>query len=342
MKTISDIAEIAGVSKSTVSRVLNKRPGVNAVVRAKVQALIDETNFTANIAAKNLKARNSDTIGVIVPLLTSKSVAAMVQGLSEVIETEGMQTLLMNAGMQIEKTNNHIKTLNSKGVDGIIVFMAGYNQELLSTLKQSAAPVVIVGQDLSLHGLTSVFFDDYRSGFIAGSQLLKLGCKQLMFVGVPQSDVAVGRQRLRGFVDALDLADVDCRYQTDCDFNLESGYQQAKLALSTGYRPDGVFAVTDRLAAGSIRALREQGLLIGQDVAVIGVGDDELCTVLEPPLASLHYDYQLVGQEAASVLIKQLREKPLADVAFSYQGLFTERESYALKKQPKKQAAKSE
>ncbi|GGA93542.1 LacI family DNA-binding transcriptional regulator [Agarivorans gilvus] len=340
MKTIANIAEMAGVSKSTVSRVLNKRPGVNATVRAKVQALIDESNFTANIAAKNLKARNSDTIGIIVPLLTSKSVAAMVQGFSEVIETENMQTLLMNAGMQVEKTNSNIKTLNSKGVDGIIVLMAEYNQELIETLKQSAAPVVIVGQDLSLHGLTSVFFDDYRSGFLAGTKLTQLDCKKLMFIGVPQSDVAVGRQRLRGFVDAVDLANIECHYQTNCDFSLESGYQQAKLALNTGYRPDGVFAVTDRLAAGTIKALRECGLTAGKDVAVIGVGDDELCTVLEPPLASVHYDYVNMGKEAASVLIKQLRDKPSEALAFSYQGRFAERESYALaglaaKPQPK-------
>ncbi|GAB1623922.1 LacI family DNA-binding transcriptional regulator [Agarivorans albus] len=330
MKTIADIAEQAGVSKSTVSRVLNKRPGVNPTARAKIQALIDDSNFTANIAAKNLKAKNSDTIGIIVPLLTSKSIAAMVQGLSETIESEGMQVLLMNAGMQIEKTTSHVKTLNSKGVDGIIVLMAAYDQELIDTLKQSTAPVVILGQDLSLHGLTSVFFDDYRSGFNVAEQLIQLGCKQLMFIGVPDSDVAVGRQRLRGFSDALSLSAVTCNYQTECDFSLESGYQQAKLALSNGCRPDGVFAVTDRLAAGTIKALREYDLISGKDVAVIGLGDDELCTVLEPPLASLHYDHLEVGKEAASVLIMQLKNKHLNHMAFSHQGHLKLRESFAL------------
>lgn len=330
MKTIADIAQAAGVSKSTVSRVLNHRPGVNPQAREKIQALIDQSHFTANIAAKNLKARNSDTVGILVPLMTSKTVASYIHGMSRELEDHHIQALLMNASMDTDKASSNVKTFNSKGVDGMLVLVAGYNQQLIDSFNEADAPVVVVGQDLSMHHVTSVFFDDYRCGYMAGQQLLEAGAKQLLFLGIPAMDVALGRQRRRGFEDALSMSNVDCQFISDCELNAQSGLLKTQEVLATGYRPDGIFGVTDRIAAGASKAMLKAGYQTGKDVAVVGVGDDELCELLTPSLASIHYNYEEVGRIAARVLLAQIRgEKPERD-AYMHQGYFHMRESCQL------------
>ncbi|MFM2481504.1 LacI family DNA-binding transcriptional regulator [Celerinatantimonas sp. YJH-8] len=334
MKTIADIAMAAGVSKSTVSRVLNNRPGVNPIARQKIQAIIDESHFTANISAKNLKARHSDTVGIMVPLMTSKSVASFIHGMTTELESQRIQILLMNTGMDTDKAINSVKMLNSKGVDGMIALVAGYNQPLINTFRESECPVVAVGQDLSLFNVPSVFYDDYRCGYMAGQQLVECGCKQLLFVGISPMDVALGRQRRRGFEDAISIAGVDCRYIENCDLFVESGREKTAEILAQGYCPDGVFGVTDRIAAGASQALRQAGIIPGEDVALIGVGDDELCSVLTPPLATVHYDHEQVGQQAAQVLMDLVRSKDgetPTSYAYIHQGHFTWRESCQLK-----------
>ncbi|MFM2486811.1 LacI family DNA-binding transcriptional regulator [Celerinatantimonas yamalensis] len=330
MKTIADIAVAAGVSKSTVSRVLNHRPGVNPQARARIQAIIDESHFTANMAAKNLKARHSDMVGVIVPLMTSKSVASFIHGMSAELESQHIQMLLMNTGMSTEKASDYVKILNSKGVDGMIVLVAGYDQQLIETLGGSQSPVVVVGQDLSMHQIPSVFYDDYRCGYMAGQQLLEQGCKRLLFLGISPMDVALGRQRRRGFEDALSMAGVQCHYVSDCVLFAESGMEKTRQVLAQGYIPDGIFGVTDRIAAGAAKAMTQAGIIPGQQVAIIGVGDDELCELLTPPLASVHYDHSEVGRQAAQVLFEAITGRTTERYAHIHQGHFHWRASCQL------------
>lgn len=333
MKTIADIAEAAGVSKSTVSRVLNNRPGVNPVARQKIQAIIDESNFTANISAKNLKARHTDTIGILVPLLTSKSIASFIHGMTAELESKNMQILLMNTRMSTEKAIKDVKTMNSKGVDGMIALVAGYNQELIDTFSESDSPIVVVGQDLSLFDIPSVFYDDYRCGYQAGQQLLQCGCQKLLFLGFSSMDVALGRQRRRGFEDALSMArQVECQYVGDCDLFAQSGMLKTAEILEQGYCPDGVFGVTDRIAAGACQSLRQKGFEPGRHVAVVGVGDDELCSILTPPLASIHYDHVQVGHQAAQVLMELIQGSECGQFSFVHQGEFHWRDSCQLEK----------
>ncbi|CAG8999538.1 MAG: Catabolite control protein A [Candidatus Celerinatantimonas neptuna] len=333
MKTIADIAAAAGVSKSTVSRVLNNRPGVNSVARQKIQAIIDESHFTANISAKNLKARHTDTVGILVPLLTSKSIASFIHGMTAELESKNMQILLMNTKMDTGKAIADVKTMNSKGVDGMIALVAGYNQELIDTFCESESPIVVVGQDLSLFDIPSVFYDDYRCGYQAGQQLLQCGCQKLLFLGFSPMDVALGRQRRRGFEDALSMAgQVECQYVSDCDLFAQSGMLKTTEILEQGYRPDGVFGVTDRIAAGACQALRQKGFEPGQDVAVVGVGDDELCSILTPPLASIHYDHIRVGYQAAKVLMDLISGHECEQFSYVHQGEFHWRDSCQLEK----------
>lgn len=330
MKTIADIARAAGVSKSTVSRVLNQRPGVNPQARQQIQQLIDQSHFTANITAKNLKARNSDTVGILIPLITSKTVASYIHGMSHELESNHIQILLMNTNMDTQKASENIRTLNSKGVDGMIVLVAGYDQALITSLKESECPAVVVGQDLSMHQVPSVFFDDYRCGYIAGQRLLEAGASKLLFLGIPAMDVALGRQRRRGFEDALSMSNVQCEYVTDCQLNAKSGWLKTQQLLASGYRPDGIFAVTDRLAAGASKAVLETGMQVGQDVAIVGVGDDEICELMTPSLASVHYDYPALGREASKVLMALISGKQPEQYAYTHQGSFHWRESCQL------------
>ncbi|MCL9780088.1 LacI family transcriptional regulator [Vibrio sp. S4M6] len=304
MASLHDVARLAGVSKSTVSRVVNNEYGVKKATRVKVLKAIEECGYVVNQVAKDLKSRKTNLIGVIVPRVSSNAVAQGVDGLSKVFDSAGKHVLLTNTHQQHDKELEFIQVLNQKQVEGIVLFATHIDSKLVSAIHQSHAPVVLVGQDGSLFNIPSVIHDDIKVGFEAGNRLIDAGCKHIGFIGVQSDDRAVDGERCQGLEKALSLHGQALLFHAHGDFTMESGFQLTKNQLTMTPQLDGLFCATDRIAVGAIKALQEANIEVGKQVKVLGLGNDELAYINNPALSTFNYAFEKAGESAAKMLLE--------------------------------------
>ncbi|WP_317918292.1 LacI family DNA-binding transcriptional regulator [Vibrio sp. MACH09] len=310
MAGLHDVAKLAGVSKSTVSRVINNEYGVKKSTKEIVQKAIEECGYVVNQVAKDLKSQKTNLIGVIVPALSSNSTAQGVDGLSHVFDKHGKHVLLANSQHNHDKEIEYIKLFNQKRVEGIILYATHLDNELVKVIEQSSAPVVLIGQDGSLFDIPSIIHDDVRVGFTAGERLIAAGCQHIGFIGVAIDDIAVDSMRYQGLSQQLSMSGFgEPIFHSRGEFTIESGYQQTKNLIKENKELDGIFCATDKIAIGAIKAIEESGKKAGKEIKVIGVGNDEIGMVASPSLSTFHYAFESAGETAASVILDLINGK---------------------------------
>lgn len=311
MASLHDVAKLAGVSKSTVSRVVNNEYGVKDATKIKVMQAVQECGYVVNQVAKDLKSQKTNLVGVIVPRVASNATSQGVDGLSAVFATAGKHVLLASSQQDSAKEIEYIQIYNQKRVEGIVLYATHIDMELVNAIKGSKAPVVLVGQDGSLFNIPSVVHDDLRVGFEAGNRLLDRGCQHIGFVGVDASDIAVDKLRSQGIEQALQMRGAKpLLFHSHGEFSIESGYAQVKRLIEEFPQLDGLFCATDRIAVGAIKALQEVGIEVGKQIKVLGVGNDELGYVVSPNLSSFSYPFVKAGEKGASLLLDLIEGKP--------------------------------
>ncbi|MDC0610583.1 LacI family transcriptional regulator [Vibrio sp.] len=306
MASLHDVAKLAGVSKSTVSRVVNDEYGVKEATKIKVLEAVKQCGYVVNQVAKDLKSQRTNLVGVVVPRMSSHATAQGVDGLTRALELAGKHVLLANSHQNHDKEVEYIQIFNQKRVEGIIFYATHLDQMLVTAIAHSSVPVVLVGQDGSLFDIPSVIHDDFRVGFEAGQRLIKAGCKRIGFLGVQQDDIAVDEQRSSGLVRALTSQNLSLEFHAHSDFSIESGYRLTKQYLADYPDTDGIFCATDRLGVGAINALRELNINVGVDVKLLGVGNDELSLISHPQLSTFSYAFEKAGENAASMLLERI------------------------------------
>ncbi|MGF1728223.1 LacI family DNA-binding transcriptional regulator [Photobacterium kasasachensis] len=309
MASLHDVARLAGVSKSTVSRVINDEYGVKEATKIKVRRAIEECGYVVNQVAKDLKSNKTNLIGIIVPRVASNAVSQGVDGLSKAFELAGKHVLLANSALEAGKEIQYIELFNQKRVEGIVMFATHIDDALITAIKRSKAPVVLIGQDGSGFNIPSVIHDDYRVGYCAAEQLHQAGCRSVGFLGVKGDDIAVDRQRYDGFSNALNhLGLTPPQFHTQGQFSIDSGREEMARLLAENQRPDGVFCATDRIAIGAIQAIAAAGLKPGKDIKVVGVGNDEMASVVTPGLSTFAYAFEPAGNNAAKMLLEIIEQ----------------------------------
>ena len=309
MASLIDVAKLAGVSKSTVSRVINNEGAVKPATRKAVEEAISNSGYVVNQVAKDLKSNKTNLIGVIVPRVSSHATSQGIDGLTKVLEVAGKQVLLANCRQTHEKELEFIRLFNEKRVEGIVMFATHIDEAFVTAIKKSRAPVILVGQDSSRFDIPCIVHDDFRVGYSAATHLISQGCKSLAMIGVDFVDVAVGSDRYQGVVSALEQYNQSLLFHSQGDFSIDSGFQQMKQALAEGHRPDAVFCATDRIAIGAIKAATSEGLNVGSDIKIIGVGNDEMSSVVTPSLSTFDIAFEAAGENAAKMLLDILTDK---------------------------------
>lgn len=179
MASLNDVARLAGVSKSTVSRVINDEYGVKDATKVKVRKAVEECGYLPNQVAKDLKSQKTNLVGVIVPRVSSHATSQGVDGLTAVLEQAGKHVLLASTQQTHHKELEYIQIFNQKRVEGIILYATHLDNKLIKAIQSSAVPVVLVGQDGSMFNIPSIVHDDTRVGFEAGNRLIAKGCKHM-------------------------------------------------------------------------------------------------------------------------------------------------------------------
>lgn len=308
--TINEIAELAGVSRATVSRYLNQGY-VSEEKRERIRKVIDETGYQPSTQAQMLRTRKTKLIGVIIPKIDSHTISRMVGGISLVLAKRGYQLLLANTENNEQEELKYLKLFRENHVDGVILTGTIFTNKHRQVLKNYQVPIVILGQHLA--GYSCVYQDDFQASRELASRMLKR-CSCLCYAGVTLQDEAVGRGRQEGFWTAFREAgrEVDESLVAEASFQVESGKQAAKELLQRHPEMDGLLCATDDIAVGAILYLKHQGKRVPEDIRVAGFGDTQITQIVEPNLTTVHYYYKTSGEEAARLLLDLLEaDKPV-------------------------------
>jgi DNA-binding LacI/PurR family transcriptional regulator len=317
--TSRDVAEHAGVSRTTVSFVLNDVPGVNISeeTRKRVLQAAEELGYVPDASARSLASRRTRTLGLVL-VRNQSHVAAdaflpqVIHGLAESTRRADFR-LLLEPVEDINHPNTYISLARSKQIDGIILSGPRSDDEQLAALVDEGFPVVLLGQ---LPGNAACFVDvDNRSAAReAVEHLIHLGHQCIGCITNAPREYTGGADRLAGYRDALESAGLpfEERLVRFGDFVAESGYQAAHSLLQDITRPMALFVASDVVAFGAMAAIRERGLTIPGDVALVGFDDVPLARYVDPPLTTVRLPAAELGRQAGQVIVNLVQDGEMA------------------------------
>lgn len=309
MLTIKEIAAMAKVSRSTVSRALNNSGYVSEEARKRIDQVIEETGYAPSEQAKSLRTKKTKVIGVILPTIQTETSSKIVTGLDKELSQHGYQILLANTNLEKEKELEFLDLLKARQVDGIILIATNTEQALLQKINALRIPVVLIGQEAE--NVASVTYNDYYASREISAFLIEKGHQRIAFIGVDETDRAVGYLRKKGFFDEMAAHNliVEENWVQRAVFDIDSGHQaMEKIITNSAEKPTAVFAVTDRLAIGAMSYLKQNGLRIREDIAVISIGASEMSQYVDPALTTMDYQNELAGEKAAKQILSLIAD----------------------------------
>ena len=303
---IIDIAKLAGVSKSTVSRYLNNGH-VGTESREKIKKIIEETGFMPQSHAKSLRTGKTNLIGVIVPKISTETAPRVVQGITEVLSENNYDVLIANTNLSVEKEFEYLNIFKNNQVDGVIFMGTKITPKHRKIMDKLNVPIVVVAQYMDNY--PCVYHDDFNAAKYMTEYLIGKGHKNIGFIGVYEEDRSVGLERKNGYIAALNENDleVDMENLKLGDFSYESGYELSKKLIKKKNIPTAIFAVTDNLAIATIDCLKDNGLNVPEDVAVVSIGDTRISQVVSPKLTTIHYHYKTSGRKSGEIMLELLK-----------------------------------
>lgn len=305
--TMADIAEMAGVTKSTVSRYFNGGY-VKQTTKDKIQKVIEEYNYEPNAFAR-LKAKKSNVIGVVVPTLNSKITSRVITSIDRYLRDKDYTTLIKNSDHDIDLELQNIQRLISLNVDGIILSSISITKEHKKIFEEASIPVVVLAQDYR-EGV-SIIDDDYNAGRFIGEYIGKKGHKKVGYIGVYETDEAVGICRKQGVLDGLKEYGITDPVLAKSDYSFIGGQKNTREILEKA-EVEAIICATDRLAFGCYKILQKKGYRIPEDVSVVGFGGYDESSLLMPELTTIKFDSYGMGYLGAETILKMIREEPVS------------------------------
>lgn len=306
MSNINDIAKLAGVAKSTVSRYLNGG-SVSEKTRLKIDAVVKETGYQPNQFAQSLKRKRTNMIGVVIPRLNSYASNETLIGIESVMREINYQILIANTNLDTKREIEALKTFETSKIDGIILLATIITPELLACIKKIKVPVMIVGQNHP--NLYTVIQNDYEAAKMLGAYFKTHQKDNLAYIGVSETDEAVGVNRKRGVIDGYEYP-LDI-YETT--FSLNDAYQLGLKVLSEKDY-NGIICATDNIALGILKAAHELKINVPKTLSIAGFGGYETTSIVSPQVTTMKYDYIVTGEVAARALLKRINDEEIPQI----------------------------
>lgn len=304
---IIDIAKLAGVSRSTVSRFLNDGY-VSEENKEKIQNVINETGYIPSTHAKILRTKKTNLIGVILPKISSETISKIVSGISNELSNYNYNIILGNTDLNIDKEIEYLKIFKNKNVDGVIFVATIITKKHLEILKSIKIPIVIVGQNVD--GYPCVYHSDYEASYEMVKYLIKNNHKNIAYIGVNRKDVSVGVNRERGYEDCL--IDNNIKLNKNIvkigEFTQESGYVNTKELIENN-NIDAIFCATANIAIGAMEYLKDNNINVPKDISICAIGTSKISNIISPKLTTVEYYYEESGVQSAKMILKALSEE---------------------------------
>ncbi len=344
--TIREVAERAGVSVATVSRVLNGSRPVAPEVAARVWKVVRELGYRPNLAARYMKGSRTGTFGLIVPDLAHPFFAAVAAGAANEAQARDQVLVIATSGGRREQEVTAIDQLSRSLIDGLIYIPVATGDPLPEVETFRHLPVVVVGRRGVFRDRPHVYSDNVKGGYIATKYLLTLGRRRIAFLAgfwvqpcTPETIREMSERedagafttldRFRGYLRALEEEGVpyDPSLVVICGYDFEAGYRAAAELMGRVIPVDGLLAPNDWVAAGAMALLREQGIAVPAEISVIGYDDGPGASVTYPGLTSVRQDARQLGAAAVETMNRLLRgervEDTIVDVSLTIRGSTT-------------------
>ncbi len=305
--TLEDVAKQAGVSRSTASRVVNNDRNVSDKVRKRVQRVILNTGYQPHAAARSLASQRSRMIGLVLPrtvssFFTDPYFPRLTQGVAQACNQHNLTLGLFILATQDDEERIFPRVSRQGLLDGIIVQTARKNDKLLNRLISSDFPLIVAGRPFNTNGVSYIDVDNIEAARVAVNHLISLGYKRIAAItGMMNGTAGIDRQE--GYEKALQDhgRQVDKTLIAEGDVTEQSGYEAMKKLIPT--RPDAVFAASDTMAIGAIRAVHEEGWCIPGDIAIVGFDDLPVASLSDFKLTTIRQPIVQFGAQAVEALI---------------------------------------
>jgi LacI family transcriptional regulator len=310
--TLGHVAKRAGVSPSTVSRILNGTAKVSAAKQAAVEEAIAALNFRPNPAARSLAGGKTMSVGVLTQFIDSPFYGEALRGIEDVLRDNHYVPLFVSGHWKVNEEEERLTLLQERKVDGIIVLTGKLSDEVLANMARQL-PVVVTGRHLHSPTTHGIVFDDFRGAKLAVRHLIGLGHQRIAFISGPL-DHFDAVQRLEGYKDELHSQGLafDPELVIESDFQESGGYQAMNTLLASRTSFSGVFAANDQMAYGARLALSRAGFRVPEDISLVGFDDLPHSAFTLPPLTSVRQQVYEIGAMAANAMMALIRGEPIS------------------------------
>jgi LacI family transcriptional regulator len=304
--TMREVADRAGVSPATVSRVLNGSQTVRAEHRRRVLQAIEQIGYRPNRLARSLRRQQAETIGVVVPDIENPHFSEAVRVFEDAVFRAGYRLLLCNTDETLEKQRAYLQVLAGERVLGVIVAPADSRGSGLEQLLELGIPIVAFDRVVADERVDAVICDNVDATRKATEHLIWLNHRRIAYVG-GRPDVETGAERLDGYTAAMRAAGLT-PFAVDGGFRTEIAMREVAALLNAKRRPDALVIANNLMALGALRALRDAGMRIPGEVALVAVDDPPWAELVDPPLTVVAQPVRRMAETAIELLLERIKQ----------------------------------
>lgn len=305
----SDIAKELNVSRITVSKALNNQADISAEMKRKVRETAERLGYIPHFYASTLHSNKTQTIGVVIPDVSNSFFSYAVHGIMDAAHESKHRVILTVSRESAEIERQNIMTLLSMRVDGLLIAISKetVDTSIFETVKRTETPLVFFDRVIEDFGFSTIGIDDYSAAKHMVQRLVDAGYRKIAHLA-GSSDIQIGRDRCRGYMDVLAKNEIELRadWVIEGGFTRSDGYEGCKTLLTASELPEAIFVANDRIAQGAYSALKKAGLNIPNDIAVAGFGHSEFAELLSPSLSIINVAPDDLGRQAMHVLAEEI------------------------------------
>ncbi|MCG8571331.1 MAG: LacI family transcriptional regulator [Spirochaetes bacterium] len=307
MANIREVAKLAGVSVATVSRVLNHPERVSDKTRKKIDKIIEQIGFSPNVFARGLNFNRSNTIALIIPDIKNPVYTEIARGVENIAHKKGYNLLLCNTEKDLKKERRYVKMLIDKKIDGVILAHTVLPPEEVKEITNENVKLLLFGFNIINENISSVYSNFKEGAKLAINHLINLGYKNIAYIAGSENH-SENRDKTQGFLEAMKEHNipVHSKHIVQGNDDIDSGYLAALRLSKSEILPDAVFASNDLMAIGAISALKNEGLRVPEDVAIIGYDNIDMADLVEPKLTTVAWPVYKMGVIATRILLEEI------------------------------------
>lgn len=315
MPSMKDVAQLAGVSTSTVSRVINSSLPVDEDTRAKVEEAILQVNYRPNLVARGLRLKSARLIGIVVPELQHETFTSFIKFTEESARSQGYNLVFGSTNMDPDTEERIIEDLIQRNIDGIIFSRVSDKSRVLKVINRAKIPSAIIDRSLEIENIPAVVMNNYGAGVMAAEHLLSLGHKKFACITGPL-DISISRERLAGFRDTIRSGggQLDEKNIFEGTFKFESGGEGVNGLMGSSSGFTALWAHNDYMAIGAMNRLIALGKSVPADVSVMGLDNIEHSWMIKPTLTTIAQPFQTMCEKAVELIIRMSRKSRIENV----------------------------